>query len=192
MRTETLGIQFTVAEKVQPEALGGLDTELIPPTILLHNGQAVPTDVIERSFEPSYLAIEPEAKSPRKAWQETVRPPAIHIGVTTGEKGAEYGVFTLQEAHMDEAVDLLKAHVPSKAAPTSPPKLPVPQPDQPKPRTGEVLPPMSSSTAIVGVSGWGKAVGAKGYFRVSPESAPNLTKPEFRLIFFCKTLPIRG
>ncbi|MEU2257408.1 DNA/RNA non-specific endonuclease [Nocardia xishanensis] len=58
--TEQLAVQFTVDEKVEPEALKSLATSAIPDSIEV-DGVAVPTDVIQRSYEPSFRVVaEPE------------------------------------------------------------------------------------------------------------------------------------
>lgn len=89
--TKTVAVQFTVRRKVAPEELEGLDTALLPESVEV-DGVAVPTDVLERSFELSYLVIaEPEeAPAEAKARLDPIRP-GISVGnvkVSAGTVGA--------------------------------------------------------------------------------------------------------
>ncbi len=88
-RTKQISLQFTVGEKVRPEALGALGTTPIPRTITV-GGVEVPTDVLERSFSPAYKVVQAEAKDPRRERADTIRP-GISVGsvrTTAGTLGA--------------------------------------------------------------------------------------------------------
>lgn len=64
--TGELAVQFTVNEKVsEPEALEALGTSPLPESITV-NGVEVPTDVIERSYEPAFHRVPEAATPPRK------------------------------------------------------------------------------------------------------------------------------
>jgi endonuclease G, mitochondrial len=87
--TAELSVQFTVAEKAVPESLGALNTTPIPASIEI-NGVLVPTDVIQRSYKPSYREIKLEAKDPRKE-RADMMVPGMSIGnvlTTAGTIGA--------------------------------------------------------------------------------------------------------
>lgn len=65
--TGEISLQFTVDEKVAPEALDDLNTTLIPESILV-DGVPVPTDVIERVYRPAFRTVfdsEPPASKVR-------------------------------------------------------------------------------------------------------------------------------
>jgi endonuclease G len=84
-----LAIQFTVNSKVAPEQVEGIGSTPIPEHIEI-DGVAVPTDVIERSYKPSYIAVQIEAKDPRKVRADTVVP-GLSVGnrfTTAGTIGA--------------------------------------------------------------------------------------------------------
>lgn len=63
--TDDIAIQFTVGKKVVPEALGALETNLIPPSFMI-DGVEVPTDVLERSYEPAYKTVSAVSVNLRK------------------------------------------------------------------------------------------------------------------------------
>lgn len=73
-----LAIQFTVAQKAAPEALEAIGAKSIPAAIEIA-GVQVPTDVIERSYKPSYTEVHLQAKDPRKA-----RADVIEAGMSVG------------------------------------------------------------------------------------------------------------
>lgn len=81
--TNELAIQFTVRQKVQPELLSEVGSELIPEHIEI-DGVSVPTDILERSFKPAFTVVEPAAKDERKGRADVLRP-GLSIGniVTT-------------------------------------------------------------------------------------------------------------
>ena len=61
--TRELCIQFTVAQKLAPEALDKANIKLLPKSISFDDGQEVPVKVIERTFRSSYeLASDPESE----------------------------------------------------------------------------------------------------------------------------------
>ncbi|MCY7351114.1 MAG: DNA/RNA non-specific endonuclease [Cytophagaceae bacterium] len=63
--TRELSIQFTVGEKVVPELLEVLGTEEIPSSFII-DGVEVPTDVIQRKFEPEFRVVSEAATPARK------------------------------------------------------------------------------------------------------------------------------
>lgn len=73
-----LAIQFTVEHKAVPEAFEAIGTRAIPATITIA-GVQVPTDVIERTYKPTYTAVRVQAKSPRKARADVIEP-GISVG----------------------------------------------------------------------------------------------------------------
>ncbi|WP_141807868.1 hypothetical protein [Nocardia bhagyanarayanae] len=82
---EQLAVQFTVDSKVEPEALEALNTEAIPDSIEV-DGVAVPTDVIQRSCEPSFrVGAEPEPP-PTKVRCDPIRP-GISVSNVKGTVG---------------------------------------------------------------------------------------------------------
>ncbi len=76
--TSELAIQFTVDSKVVPQAIGGLGSSPIPKTIQVA-GRWVPTDVIARSYKPTYLKVQPQEKDPRKV-RADVMAPGMSVG----------------------------------------------------------------------------------------------------------------
>lgn len=76
--TRELSIQFTVDRKVAPEALGLIDTTQIPESFVI-DGIEVPTDVLQRSYEPAFQVISQIETNPRK-----VRIDPIVPGVSVG------------------------------------------------------------------------------------------------------------
>ncbi|RDV10457.1 DNA/RNA non-specific endonuclease [Arthrobacter sp. RT-1] len=86
--TGEISIQFTVDQKAEPEALESLNTALIPEAIVVE-GVPVPTDVIERTYRPSFRAV-PEAEAPMaKVRLDPVMPGVSvgHIRVSAGTIG---------------------------------------------------------------------------------------------------------
>ncbi|AZM88580.1 DNA/RNA non-specific endonuclease [Streptomyces sp. W1SF4] len=78
-RGKELTLQFTVDSKVQPEVMRSLGTAEIPPAIDIGGGIVLPTDVIERSYQPHFLVV-PEAQTPER--QKRVDP--VRPGVSVG------------------------------------------------------------------------------------------------------------
>jgi endonuclease G, mitochondrial len=91
-KTPELAVQFSVKSKVVPEELPGLGTQLIPPTLNVE-GESVPTDVVERSFEPSYTTTEPKPKDERRGRAPVLRP-GMSIG-SVATLGGTLGTFVL-------------------------------------------------------------------------------------------------
>ncbi|WP_432139454.1 MULTISPECIES: DNA/RNA non-specific endonuclease [unclassified Streptomyces] len=84
-RGEEVALQFTVAAKAEPEVLESLGTSLIPATITV-DGHEVPTDVVERTYQPSFRTV-PEVESPlRKTRLDPIRPGAS-VGAVTVSAG---------------------------------------------------------------------------------------------------------
>ncbi|TLM74525.1 DNA/RNA non-specific endonuclease [Pseudarthrobacter sp. NamB4] len=85
--TGEVSIQFTVGEKVAPEALESLDTTPVPELIMV-DGVPVPTDVIERDYRPSFRAVaEPEPPVTK------VRLDPIKPGVSVGHIRSSAGTI---------------------------------------------------------------------------------------------------
>ncbi|PPK70836.1 DNA/RNA non-specific endonuclease [Actinokineospora auranticolor] len=88
-RTDEVAIQFTVGTKAAPEALGELGTEPLPASITVA-GVEVLTDVLERSYRPSFRVVGEAAANERKSRVDPVRP-GVSIGhpkITCGTVGA--------------------------------------------------------------------------------------------------------
>lgn len=71
--TPQLAIQFTVETKVAPEQIKSLGSRPIPKTIDVA-GVQVPTEVIERSYKPSYRRVELQVKDQRKTRADVMQP----------------------------------------------------------------------------------------------------------------------
>ncbi|TWH16634.1 endonuclease G [Rhodococcus rhodochrous J45] len=84
--TDELAVQFTVNEKVsEPEALEALGTSPLPESITV-NGVEVPTDVIERSYEPAFHRVPEAATPPRKTRLDPIVP-GVSVGHTSVSAG---------------------------------------------------------------------------------------------------------
>ena len=85
----TLALQFSVAEKVVPEALKSMGTHLIPREIEFE-GVKIPTDVVQRSFRAGYIVSENLEKDVRKTRLDPVQAGASigHVNSTAGTVGA--------------------------------------------------------------------------------------------------------
>ncbi|USI91702.1 hypothetical protein [Rhodococcus pyridinivorans] len=80
--TDELAVQFTVNEKVsKPEALEALGASPLPESITV-NGVKVPTDVIERSYEPAFDRA-PEAATPPRNTRLDPIVPGVSVGHTS-------------------------------------------------------------------------------------------------------------
>ena len=90
-----LVVQFAVERKVGLETLESVSSKFIPPRIEFE-GVAIPTDVVQRSFKPSYVVLEPEAltKDFRKQRQETLVP-GISIGNRRNRDAGTLGAIVL-------------------------------------------------------------------------------------------------
>lgn len=84
-RTPQIAVQFSVRTKVKPEDVSALNSSPIPKTLEI-NGTTVPTDVIERSYRPSYKTLQIAPKDERRSRLNTVRP-GVSLGCTTTSAG---------------------------------------------------------------------------------------------------------
>src|SRR4051812_20535340 len=80
-RGKQVALQFTVKSKAEPEALEALGTTRIPETITV-DGVDVPTDVIERSYQPHFRVVTEVEKPKRKTRLNPIVPGASIGGVT--------------------------------------------------------------------------------------------------------------
>lgn len=83
-----IALQFTVDTKVQPEGLAALGTAMLPESVVV-DGVEVPTDVIERSYEPQFRIVA-EASSPVRKRQIDPIVPGVsvgHVSVSAGTIG---------------------------------------------------------------------------------------------------------
>ena len=83
--TKEISIQFTVDSKIEPEGLDALGTIPIPKSFVI-NGVEVTTDVLERSFEASYLPVSETVENNRKTRIDPVVP-GVSISNTNGTAG---------------------------------------------------------------------------------------------------------
>ncbi|WP_228815084.1 DNA/RNA non-specific endonuclease [Nocardia cyriacigeorgica] len=83
--TDVLSVQFTVGKKVGPEQLEALGTSMIPETIDV-DGVAVPTDVLERRYEPSFRIVA-EAEPPQTKVRRDPVVPGISVANINGTAG---------------------------------------------------------------------------------------------------------
>jgi endonuclease G, mitochondrial len=87
-RTPELSVQFTVNEKHSaPDALEALGTSALPPSITV-NGVEVPTDVLERRYEPAFHVVAEPVPVARK-----VRIDPIVPGVSVGNVHVSAGTI---------------------------------------------------------------------------------------------------
>lgn len=88
-RTPQLSVQFTVNEKHAPEELAALRTTPVPSSITV-DGIEVPTDVLERRYEPAFREVAEPVAAPRKVRLDPVVP-GVSVGnvhVSAGTVGA--------------------------------------------------------------------------------------------------------
>ena len=89
-RTRELSIQFSVSRKLQPEALASAGVEPIPRSFII-DGVEVATDVVERTFKPSYRLVTPERveKDQRKSRLDPLLPgcSVAHVKGSAGTLG---------------------------------------------------------------------------------------------------------
>jgi endonuclease G len=71
--TKELSVQFTVAEKVVPEVLETLNTLEIPRSFVI-DGVEVPTDVLQRDYQPDFRVVAEAAANPRKTRINPIMP----------------------------------------------------------------------------------------------------------------------
>lgn len=79
-RTDVVCVQFTVAAKVPPEQVEALGSALIPPSVEVES-TAVPTDVLERVYAPSYVVVPEAAPDARRTRVDPVVPGVSVAGV---------------------------------------------------------------------------------------------------------------
>ncbi len=93
-RTDQLCIQYTVEEKLAPEALDAARIRMLPATITDDEGNAIPVDVVERTYKPSAElmseAVEDDARRRRRTRQNPILPgiSVAHHSSTAGTLGA--------------------------------------------------------------------------------------------------------
>lgn len=106
-RTDRLSLQFTVGQKIAPEALGAAPTRPIPERITV-NGITFVTDVVERDFRPQPVSVKTPEKSARKQRSDPLRPGISigHVRSTAGTLGC-----LVQEAASGELRLLSNWHV---------------------------------------------------------------------------------
>ncbi|MEU9154329.1 DNA/RNA non-specific endonuclease [Streptomyces sp. NPDC048417] len=80
-RGKQIALQFTVKQKVEPEALEALGTTRIPETVTV-DGVEVPTDIIQRSYQAHFRVVAEVEKPERKTRLNPVAPGASVGGVT--------------------------------------------------------------------------------------------------------------
>jgi len=88
-RTPEISVQFTVNEKhSSPEALADLGSTPLPESITV-DGMTVPTDVIERRYEPAFRVVPEPAPAGRKTRMDPIVPGASvgHPSITAGTIG---------------------------------------------------------------------------------------------------------
>ena len=87
-RTDELALQFTVGQKIGPEALEAAPTRPIPPKITA-NGINFDTDVVEREFEQHPVAQKAGTKAERKRRLDPMMPGVSigHVHSTAGTLG---------------------------------------------------------------------------------------------------------
>lgn len=105
--TSQLAIQFSVDSKVKPEDISALGSSPIPKTLDV-NGTTVPTDVIERSYKPSYEVIEAKPKDERRSRADIARP-GVSIGSVATTAGT-LGTF-VRDRQTKQIVILSNWHV---------------------------------------------------------------------------------
>jgi endonuclease G len=79
-RTDVVCVQFTVAAKVPPEQVDDLGSALIPESVEVES-TAVPTDVLERAYAPSYAVVPEAAPDARRTRIDPVVPGVSVAGV---------------------------------------------------------------------------------------------------------------
>jgi endonuclease G len=105
--TPQLAIQFSVHSKVKPEDVSAEGSTLIPKTLDV-DGTTVPTDVIERSYKPSFTTIKPKPKDERRIRADVVSP-GISIGSIATTAGT-LGTF-MRDSQTKQIVILSNWHV---------------------------------------------------------------------------------
>lgn len=87
--TKEISIQFTVEKKALPEVLESLkvETQEIPKSFTI-DGVEVPTDVLQRSYQPGFKIIAEAASSPRKVRVDPIKP-----GISVANKKVTAGTI---------------------------------------------------------------------------------------------------
>lgn len=88
-KTKTPSLQFSVERKVSLEGLAAEGVSALPTTIEFE-GVSIPTDIVERSFRPSYAIVQLKQKTNRKIRLDPVMPGVSisHSSLTAGTLGA--------------------------------------------------------------------------------------------------------
>lgn len=88
-RTAQPALQFSVDRKIVPQALAAEGVAAIP-TAIEFEGVSIPTDVVQRVYQPGYVVVAPQAKTERKKRIEPVCPGVSigHVKSTAGTLGA--------------------------------------------------------------------------------------------------------
>jgi len=105
--TPELAITFSVHTKVKPEDVAAEGSKLIPKTVDV-GGTEVPTDVIERSYKPSFDTIKLKPKDDRKARADVVSP-----GMSIGSIATTAGTLStfVKDSKSGQIVILSNWHV---------------------------------------------------------------------------------
>lgn len=105
--TNELAIQFTVGQKLSPEALVAADTSPIPESFLI-DGVEVPTDVIQRTYQPAYKTVAETVTNLRKTRINPVVP-----GVSVANRRESAGTIgaIVYDAHTGAPYILSNWHV---------------------------------------------------------------------------------
>ena len=86
--TKEISVQFTVRQKAQPEQLEALGTTELPKSIVV-DGVEVPTDVLQRDYNPDFRVVAEAATVDRKTRIDPIAPGASvgHVKVGAGTIG---------------------------------------------------------------------------------------------------------
>lgn len=85
--TDEISVQFTVDKKSTPETLEALDTTEIPKSFVI-DGVEVPTDVIQRNYEPDFKIVAEAAPITRKSRIDPIVP-----GISVANKKVTAGTI---------------------------------------------------------------------------------------------------
>ncbi|MFL5817566.1 MAG: DNA/RNA non-specific endonuclease [Conexibacter sp.] len=96
-RTDELALQFTVDEKLAPEALESAATTTIPDQITTASGITLPTDVIPRTFKTHPVLVEPGVKPDRKRRLDPMQPGAS-VGNARSQEAGTLGCLVADTA----------------------------------------------------------------------------------------------
>lgn len=83
--TDQISLQFTVDDKVNPDGLENMDTTAIPESIMV-DGVAVPTDVIQRSYQTSFHVMAKPEPPKAKTRLDPIMP-GISVSHVLGSAG---------------------------------------------------------------------------------------------------------